>query len=186
MKIIDISRGIMKAPVYPGDPKPELTKISDISQGNEYNVSVLKACVHAATHIDSPSHCFPEGESIEQLALEKYIGKCKVISIDTEMKGENIGEIDMGDKNILLIKGSFLLDKKNCEKIIAKGVSTIGTEMDTIGDNEIHRFLLQKNIGIIEHLDLINVSEGEYFLFAPPIKIEGSDGAFTRAVLITF
>ncbi|NMC57751.1 MAG: hypothetical protein GYA50_11075, partial [Eubacteriaceae bacterium] len=55
-------------------------------------------------------------------------------------------------------------------------------------DNEynIHTILLGKKIAILESLDLSNVASGKYFLSAAPLKIEGSDGAFVRAVLIKF
>ena len=37
MKIFDISRDVLTAEVYPGDPEPRLKKVADIEKGAEYN-----------------------------------------------------------------------------------------------------------------------------------------------------
>ncbi len=179
MKIIDISKGVFSTPVYPGDPDPELIKIASLEEGDAFNLSVLKASLHTGTHIDSPKHYFNSGASVDKLPLERFIGKCLVSGY------ENIDDANFKkDIKILLLKGKTELSIEDSKKIINRGFLTIGTELETIGDNGVHGFLLERNIGIIENLDLISVEEGEYFIFAPPIKIEGSEGAFTRAVLL--
>jgi len=179
MKIIDISKGVFSTPVYPGDPDPELIKIASLDEGDAFNLSVLKASLHTGTHIDSPRHYFNSGASVDKLPLEMFIGKCVVCSY------ENINEVNFEkDIKILLLKGKKEIKTDVAERIINLGVITIGTELETIGDNEVHSFLLERNIGIIENLELTNVEEGEYFIFAPPVKIEGSEGSFTRAVLL--
>ncbi len=179
MKIIDISKGIFSTPAYPGDPEPELLKIASLDEGDAFNLSVLKASLHTGTHIDSPKHYFNSGASVDELPLEKFIGKCFVVN------GENISRMNFsGNIKILLLKGKKETSIDTAEKIISKGFTTIGTELDTIGGNEVHSFLLERNTAIIENLDLSGAEEGEYFIFAPPVKIEGSEGSFTRAVLL--
>lgn len=181
MKIIDISKGIFTTPVYPGDPEPELLKIAELEKGDPFNLSVLKASLHGGTHIDSPNHYLISGKTIEGLPLEMFIGRCQVI------KSENLKELIRNkDIKILLLKGNQELDMEMGKKIIDLGFITVGTELETIGDNEIHRFLLEREIGIIENINLENVEEGEFFLSAPPIKIEGSEASFTRAVLLQY
>jgi kynurenine formamidase len=44
--------------------------------------------------------------------------------------------------------------------------------------------LLEKGVVIIESLNLLNVTPGEYQLICLPLKLVGSDGAPARAVLI--
>ncbi len=181
MKIIDISKGIFTTPVYPGDPEPEVSKIAEINKGDDFNLSLLKVSLHTGTHIDAPSHFFETGKTIDQLPLEMFIGKAQVKRI------ENLQNIDEAkDIKILLIKGNQELDLELAKEIIKAGFITVGTELDTIGDFHLHRFLLERNIGIIENLDLASVEEGEYFLFAPPIKAEGREASFTRAVLLQY
>lgn len=179
MKIIDITKGIFSTSVYPGDPEPELSQIASLDEGDSFNLSVLKACLHTGTHIDSPRHYFNSGASVDELPLEMFIGKCVVSNY------EKINKVTIEkDIKILLLKGKKELNTDIAQRIINLGFITIGTELETIGDNEVHSFLLERNIGLIENLNLTDVEEGEYFIFAPPVKIEGSEGSFTRAVLL--
>ena len=179
MKIIDITKGIFSTPVYPGDPEPELSQIASLDEGDPFNLSVIKACLHTGTHIDSPRHYFNSGASVDELPLEMFIGKCVVSNYENINK-----ETFKKDIKIMLLKGKKEINTDVAERIITLGFITIGTELETIGDNEVHSFLLERHIGIIENLELRDVEEGEYFIFAPPVKVEGSDGAFTRAVLL--
>jgi arylformamidase len=78
----------------------------------------------------------------------------------------------------MLLKGKKEINTDVAERIINQGFITIGTELETIGDNEVHSFLLGRNIGIIENLELRDVEEGEYFIFAPPVKVEGERWSF--------
>ena len=77
-----------------------------------------------------------------------------------------------------------MLEPQALEALLERDLILLGTEMESIGNEKVHRELLGANIGILELLDLSEVEEGRYFLFAPPVKIEGGEGAFSRAVLI--
>lgn len=82
------------------------------------------------------------------------------------------------------------LDKSVAEYLVDKGI--IGVGIDSLGiernqPNHItHKLLLGNNISILEGLRLKGINQGNYFLFAAPIKIKGSDGGPTRAVLVDF
>ncbi|NLY43761.1 MAG: hypothetical protein GX066_07305 [Clostridiaceae bacterium] len=181
---MDITKGIFTTPVYPGDPEPELVRICDRAEGDEINLSVIKACVHTGTHVDSPSHYLDRGVTVEKLPLEHFIGPCKVISCNGIVSYDLISQVQMDGCRILLIKGDVKLDEGICMGLLDKNIATIGVEVETIGDGNVHRAVLGKNIAVIENLDLSQIKEGKYFLFAPPVKIEGGEGAFVRAVLI--
>ncbi len=47
-----------------------------------------------------------------------------------------------------------------------------------------HRTLLEKDVVIIEGLDLTEPPPGEYQLICLPLRLEGLDGGPARAVLI--
>ena len=70
MKRIDITRELLTAPVYPGDPEPRLEAMSRIELGDVCNTSLLHACLHTGTHLDAPRHFVPEGADTEQALLE--------------------------------------------------------------------------------------------------------------------
>ncbi|MBC7765056.1 MAG: cyclase family protein [Hyphomonadaceae bacterium] len=184
MKIIDISKGILTTPVYPGDPEPTLAKVCDRAKGDEINLSILMACVHTGTHADSPHHFLDSDNTIEKLPLEHFIGRCKVTSCIGVADEAFIDALEMNGCKILLVKDATGFSALCTQALINKDITTIGTERASIGDANVHTAILGGNIAVLENLDLSEVSDGEYFIFAPPIKIEGSDGAFVRAVLL--
>ena len=65
MDILDISRDILKAPVYPGDPEGYLDPIESLREGGRCNLSAFYTCLHAATHIDAPLHFIDGGAPID-------------------------------------------------------------------------------------------------------------------------
>jgi kynurenine formamidase len=51
---------------------------------------------------------------------------------------------------------------------------------------QVHLELLGKEVILLEGLVLSEVKEGNYYLFAAPIKLSGSDGAPCRAILLKY
>lgn len=176
MKIIDISMELTGAPVYHGDPEPCLDRVMDMTRGDPLNLSRLTACVHAGTHADSPLHFIPDGESVAQLSLERFIGRCTVASSPDAAAGCKTDKF--------LLKGSGRLTPTDVQKLKNAGIRTLGVETMSVGDHETHISLLGGGIVVIENLVLGHVEDGEYFLSAAPVKLDDSDGAFVRAVLL--
>ena len=72
--------------------------------------------------------------------------------------------------------------------LAAQQVQTIGVDYLSVGGFfkdgvETHHALLEAGIWIIEGLNLANVAPAIYELVCLPLKIEGSDGAPSRAIL---
>ena len=51
-------------------------------------------------------------------------------------------------------------------------------------EGSVHRELLNNGIAVREGINVSGIAPGEYFLFAPPIKIGGAEAAPCRALLI--
>src|SRR5690606_11028299 len=88
----------------------------------------------------------------------------------------------------ILEKDFIYLDKAGAKylrdkKIKGVGIDSLGIERDQPG-HETHTMLFEAGIVILEGLKLDEVDEGEYFLFAAPLKIKGVEAAPVRAVLI--
>ena len=43
MKIMDITRTVQDAPVYPSAPEPEIVKLRQVAEGDEYNSCLITA-----------------------------------------------------------------------------------------------------------------------------------------------
>lgn len=188
MKIYDITRELLSAPIYPGDKKPTLHSITDMNFGDLYNLSVIEMCVHNGTHIDAPKHFYKDGLSIHEVDLNKCIGACKVIELSGIVDSQTIKHYVNQDCKRYLLKGDIeiTLDAaialSSCETVL------IGVEGLTVGPlyepMEVHLELLRNEIIILENLDLTSVEPGEYMIYALPLKIQNADGAPCRVVLI--
>ena len=112
MKLIDITRELTKAPVYPGDPAPKLHPLSRISLGDVCNTTAISACLHNGTHMDAPRHFFPEGDAIPDVSLDACIGECTVVECNGLLLGDAAEELLPRLKKRVLFKGD-VQDRKS-------------------------------------------------------------------------
>ena len=75
MKAVDISREMLSAPVYPGDPSPSLEALCRLEFGDVCNTSSLHACLHNGTHMDAPAHMLPNGRTLDDFPAETFAGR---------------------------------------------------------------------------------------------------------------
>lgn len=190
--------------VYSGDPNIEVENIFDISKGDKFNLSKLTITTHSGTHIDAPKHFFSDGYGIEEISMEKLIGKVKVFEIlncdKIERKHLEKFIIESGDRIFFKTSNYDKVTHKNfynkfvyltleaAEYLVDKNINTVGIDyfsIESFDDDEfkVHKLLLKNNIIIVEGINLKDVPEGEYELYALPIKIKNSDGAPARVIL---
>ena len=190
MKLIDISRELLSAPVYPGDCAPSVTHVSDTLLGDAATVSEISACLHNGTHLDAPCHFFPGADDVNAYPLDTLCGECFVAQASGILTGEDIEKLLSRRYGIerLLLKGDATLSQSAAFALCDAQLKLIGVEGTSVAAAAetavVHRKLLAEPIAILENLDLSAVSEGWYLLFAAPIKISGADGAPVRALLL--
>lgn len=188
MKLYDITRDLFRTPVYPGDPAPEYERLQAMEEGDICNLSYLKMCVHNGTHMDAPRHFLEEGKSIEELPLEQVMGRCSVLEFDGVLDGITASDMIAGKEKKILWKGNTVFTEGAAQAFVEHGMELVGVESQTVGPEEdpvpVHRILLGAGMAILEGLYLKEITAGTYFLCAQPLKLEGSDGAPCRAVLI--
>lgn len=175
--IYDITQEVFSGRVYPGDKRPEFTRLKDFAAGDESTVTQLTMQVHAATHIDAPVHRVRGGKGIDELPLEKCIGPCEVI-------WEKERLLHTAAKRILIGYGEEI-DEETARLLAGKGVLFVGVQGQSVGSRAVHRLLLENEIVVLEGAVLSHVPQGEYMLFAAPVPLRGCDGAPCRAVLLT-
>ena len=194
MKIYDISQELSGCVVYPGDKEPTKELVYDMSKGDLYNLTNISLCAHNGTHIDAPFHFIGDGNSVDKIPLEKFIGPCYVICHHGDFTAQHIKAL-ITDKlsdfpKRILISGNATITPDAAKVFSEKGIYLIGNESQTVGPEdspmEVHKILLKKDVVLLEGVRLSGIKEGEYFLFAAPVNIAGSDGAPCRAVLVEF
>ncbi len=200
--IIDISLPLYEGMItYPGNPHVTIKTI----KGATSTHSEITLGSHSGTHIDAPSHVLEGAKGIEGFDVAQFVGECRVCDMtsvieaicvaDLEHKNINEGErILVKTKNSLRGFGEFYddyiyLDGGAAEFLASKNIALFGIDALSVkkrGSDDAcpHTILLQKNIVILEGLNLVNVDEGRYELLCLPLKFEGLDGSPCRALLM--
>lgn len=208
MKIIDISTPVSsEGPTWPNVPKPLMSMISSRKDGDAANDTKVEMSIHAGTHIDAPSHFVDGGKTIDQMDLGVFIGTAYVVDLSEVKKitSEDIEKIDIpkGVTRLLFKTSNSLLWKENktsfdkdyvgltsgaAKSISGRNIKLVGIDYLSIANFDetelVHRILFEKEIAILEGLDLSKVESGEYKLFSTPIMIAGVEAAPARAILI--
>ena len=186
MKIYDIAQELFSSHVYPGDKKPAFRRVSDMNEGAVCNITELEMNAHNGTHVDAPRHFVKDGISIEALDLTTLVGPATVAEFDGPITRADI----LAHRGCvrLIAKGKCRLTVESAEALMECGVKLFGLESQSIAGDDpplpVHVEVLSHGIIALEGLDLTGVPAGEYFLFAAPLKLAGSDGSPCRAILV--
>jgi arylformamidase len=208
MKIYDVTVAIGgNTPIYEGDPQVEIESAKQIVMGDGANVSRLCFGAHTGTHVDAPNHFIDGTKRVDELDLEKLIGLCRVAEIDG-------GVIAIGPENLPPLEGieRLLLKTRNSDfwstpedgfrtdfsyiteaaakAIVNAGIKLVGIDYLSIEapgaeGHPVHITLLEKEVVILEGIDLREVPPGDYELICLPLKYigGGGDGSPARTIL---
>lgn len=208
MKIYDVTVPISgQTPVYEGDPAVEIVTANAIERGDAANVSRLCCGAHTATHVDAPAHFIEGARRIHEIDLEKLNGKCRVVEIDRSVmaiEADHIVNLEAVERVLFKTRNSdfwndlsqgFRKDFTYIAPAAARALAALNIKLVGIDYLSVEKFgaetfethitLLEKEVVIIEGLDLREVPAGDYELVCLPLKIisEKGDGAPARAIL---
>jgi arylformamidase len=198
MHIIDITRPLSgDSVVYPGDTPPYFTQ----EDRGLYLISELRMNSHSGTHIDAPVHYLKTGPTVDAIPLSHLIGPCRILDVSgagPEIDASYLkGRIEGASR--IILKTAFSectafredypsLTRDAAEYLTKTGALCVGIDSFSIEafvcDGSVHRELLSHGCIIIELLDLSRVTEGDYTLFALPLRLTGLDGAPARVILL--
>jgi arylformamidase len=202
--IIDITQGLSPGMAgFPGDAPYAEGWTFRIGADCPVNVSRVSLSVHCGTHADAPLHYDATGAAAGALALEPYIGPCRVI--DARGAGEMcepneiIHALDSAPSRILLRlmdsldpktwpTGFRALAPETVELLASKGVALVGIDTPSVDPETsktlaAHHACRRADMRILENLVLSHVEPGDYELIALPLKFENLDASPVRAVL---
>ncbi|HEY8172098.1 MAG TPA: cyclase family protein [Dehalococcoidia bacterium] len=207
MEIIDVSVPIRPGMiVYEGDPDIRMQRVASIADGAICNITSLDLGVHTGTHIDAPVHFIEGAGGVESVALDALIGPAVVvdaIGISRDIDAAALRELMLPDgaervifktpNSELWSRASFSseffgLTEDGARALVDRSVRLVGIDYLSIAPMgnpaPTHVALLGAGIVILEGLDLRNVRPGNYTLMCLPLRLEGSDGAPARTVLV--
>ena len=210
MQTYDISLTISPSlPVWPGDPRIEFERTSDIEKGDLANVTRMNMGVHTGTHVDAPFH-FLGGKTptVEQLSLRTLTGRAYVLHLPDEVDAISRKVLEAmevpprtrrllfrtrnskswADKAHPFNKDFVAITADGAEFLVEHSIKLVGVDYLSVAPFDAprptHEILLKAGTVIVEGLDLSQVSQGRYTLYCLPLKLAGCDGAPARAILI--
>jgi arylformamidase len=208
MHTYDISLTISpQLPTWPGDPSVVLERIAKIEEGSTANVSRFEMCVHTGTHVDAPYHFLSEGKSVEKMSLRTLTGRAYVLDL-TEVDQITADILDRSDlpprtrRLLFKTRNSDLWARQEnefkedfvgicedaAEYLVKRGVKLVGVDYLSVAPfhnpGPTHEIFLEAGVVVVEGLDLSEISQGRYTLYCLPLKLDGSDGAPARAILV--
>ena len=211
MYIYDVTIPISeRMPVWPGEQGARIEALTSIAQGDPVNASRVNISSHAGTHVDAPYRYIQQGLTADRLPLRLLMGPAFVAEVDG-LEGNTIQVYDLAKLHIpsgtkrLLLKTSnsdlwqygypdferdFIhLAPETAEWLVKRGIGLIGMDylsVEAFGAKEprVHHALLGAGVVILEGLDLSRVPPGRCELVCLPLKIERSDAAPARVLVI--
>lgn len=207
MKIYDITVPISEnIPIYEGDPRVKVDASKTFAAGDAVNVSHICLGLHTATHVDAPNHFIDGTRRVDELDLDRLIGPCRVVRIDDGVQAiapAHLGNLDGVERILFKTRNSafwnepekgfrtdFAYVSLEAARILADRVKLVGVDylsVEEFGskDHAVHIALLEKEVVILEGIDLREVPPGDYELICMPLKYKGGtgDGAPARTIL---
>ncbi len=211
VKPIDLSLTISESiPTFPGSPKPQFIAWSDIKDDG-YNLELLFLSSHTGTHLDAPYHFVKNGLKINQIPLERLIGKAILIKLK-KTRNSSITKSDITlfeKKNGKIPNHSSIffytgwqknlkrdnyftenpgLDYFSAKYLVSKKINLVGIDSPSIdlGKDEsfsVHHILSKNNILIVENLANMNKIQSKEFHFTIlPLKLKDATGSPVRAM----
>jgi kynurenine formamidase len=211
MKVVDLTLEITSDMItFPGYPLPTFIKWSKFdTQG--YISEVMFLGTHTGTHIDAPFHFNPNGQTIDQVEVNRYICDNAILMKVQKYSNETITSDDIirnseykikekdtivfstGWENQINEKDNYIknnpgLSKDAAEYLVEKKVNAVAIDCPSIdiGTDSgfiAHKILLSNEILVVENLcNLHRFNNRKFMLLITPLKLIGSSGSPIRAI----
>jgi arylformamidase len=208
MRIHDISMKVAPGMVHwPDSASPRRSWETRRADGHLFDNSVWSLGSHNGTHLDAPSHVGAGPELAEDVPLERLVGPARVVDVGDApaIDAEVVARLDLAGVRRLLVRTSssrrrlhdaaafdetyVAFTEDGAAAVAAAGVEAVGIDflsVERFGQPapRAHYALFRSGVAIIEGLDLQGVPEGDYFLCFLPLRLQGSEAAPGRAILI--
>lgn len=201
-RVHDLTRVVdSRTLIYPGNPRPRIEPVSTIDVGG-VNLTRITLGSHTGTHVDAQSHFLHNGSTVEIEPLDKFIGEALVIDasdkqgVGLRAKDLQVHRVNRNDI-VLLYTGTgnratrfTYLEPSGAEWLVERRVKCVGIDtlsLEKFGRKNapVHKLLLSKDIGIIEHLtNLRQFVNKRLFFMCLPIPVAGADGSPARAIFL--
>ena len=215
MEIIDLTHPLhneMIKFIAPWHIETNIKRLGTIEQVGR-NTSTIYVGSHAGTHMDAAKHFIEDGESIEQVLLDKLIGPVTILDFSTKEKYtslsiKDLSGIEVADRMLFYFgwdkywntrqfyEGYPWFSSQVAQYLVDNGAKVIGMDtpspddstivLHSDNDSVIHKLFLSQGVTLIEYLANLgdaNLNK-KWILCALPLPIKDCDGSPIRACLI--
>jgi arylformamidase len=191
-------------PVWPGDTPYSSAPTWEMVDGCPVRVSKLTMSTHTGAHCDAPAHYAADGASIDAVALDPYLGPCRVIDCigAARVEPDHVRAALPGMPARVLLRtyaqapadrwdSDFACVAAATIDLLAEhGAVLIGIDTPSLDPQEsksmdAHHAIRRHGMAILEGIVLDQVEAGDYELIALPLKLKGLDASPVRAILRT-
>lgn len=211
MKIVDLTLEISSDMItFPGYPMPTFIKWSNFEiQG--YVSEIVFLSTHTGTHMDAPFHFSPNGQTIDQVEIDRYVCKDTLLlkiqkdsnqmitshdiisNSKYEIKEKDTVVFSTGWEKRIKEKDNYInnnpgLSKDAAEYLVEKKVNAVAIDCPSIDIGtgsglKVHKILLSNQILVIENLcNLYRFNNQKFTLLITPLKFVGASGSPIRAI----
>ena len=191
-----------QSPVFPGDTPYQQQWSATIAPGCPVNVSAITLSPHVGAHADAPLHYDATGAAIGAVALEPFLGPCRVIHaigcgplIEWRHLAHALTDLPPRVLVRTYARAPTQWDGQlaayapgTIERLADLGVQLVGIDTASIdpADSKTldsHQVIRRRGLRVLENLVLDEVPEGDYELIALPLRLVSADASPVRAVL---
>jgi arylformamidase len=189
---------------YPGIPQPSFADIARVEHDG-YAMSEYRLVNHIGTHIDAPAHLIQDGDTLDDIGLERLVTDAVTLDFRDHAKGflglgdiaSHLEQIRPGDL-LFICSGNdrnwgteaywtdwCYPDPEASRAIIARGISGIGFDgpsADPVETTtfELHRIWLAAGRLLVENLRNLSELPARTRVVVAPMKVRGANGAPAR------
>lgn len=211
MKVVDLTLEITSEMItFPGYPIPTFIEWSKF-QVQGYVSECMFLSTHTGTHMDAPFHFDPNGATIDQVEVSRYVCYNAILvkihknsnqmitshdiihNSEYEIKPKDTVVFSTGWENQIKEKDKYMknnpgLSKDAAEYLVEKKVNAVAIDSPSIDigtDNEFvaHKTLLSNQILVVENLCNLNrINNAKFTLLITPLKLVRASGSPIRAI----
>jgi kynurenine formamidase len=211
-RIIDLSYPVTSEMlVYPNTERPVFEWLKR-ANSEGVNLTRMRMLTHTGTHTDAPLHFLEDGPAIDQIPLDRFMGRAKLFRFNQELNGQEITLNDLLSSGFDIEENMIFVLETGIERYMEtaeyntrypvpsieliqflienkiKSYMTDTTSVDPLNSDfsEKHHMILKAGIPIVENLKNLRMlpENRSFFISALPLRLVGREGAPCRAVAV--
>lgn len=210
MKCIDLTHKYRNGMTFGSPENHPVVSIEQMAKLEEkgFNTSKITLGSHLGTHMDGKKHIVTDGQTTDEIEMERLIGDVTVVDFSHIKPGQvvtldDVKKVKITEKMIFSFNHARLFgtpayaeiwpyfSRRAVEYLIENGIRFIG--MDVVGPDgkgdkrfECHKALFNADVVIVENIANTNKIDFDtkYTMMALPLSLDKSDGTPIRVVLV--